>query len=191
MSLNLTRRAALTGALATAASSWAGTAQATAEGYVVPEEHMPRIVTIRTDFLPGDIHVDPWRYYLYLVLEKGLALRYVIGVARASLYEAGTFTIARKAKWPSWRPTDAMIEREPETYGKYADGMPGGRDNPLGARALYLYEGERDTYLRIHGTPQPWTVGTSRSNGCVRLVNAHIADLYERVPLGSTAILHG
>jgi lipoprotein-anchoring transpeptidase ErfK/SrfK len=73
-----------------------------------------------------------------------------------------------------------MIEREPDVYAQFADGMPGGPENPLGARALYLYEGNRDTFLRIHGTPQPWSIGTSASSGCVRMVNAHIMDMYER-----------
>jgi lipoprotein-anchoring transpeptidase ErfK/SrfK len=100
------------------------------------------------------------------------------------------FTIQRKAEWPSWRPTDNMIEREPQVYAQFADGMPGGPENPLGARALYLYEGGRDSLLRIHGTPQPWSIGTSASSGCVRMVNAHIMDMYERVELGVTAHLY-
>ena len=83
-----------------------------------------------------------------------------------------------------------MIRREPQVYGKLAAGMPGGPDNPLGARALYLYRGSRDTMYRIHGTPQPWTIGRSVSSGCIRLHNDHIVDLYDRVPVGTTVTFH-
>ena len=82
-------------------------------------------------------------------------MRYGVGIARGYLYEPGTYTIRRKAKWPGWRPTDEMIARDPATYGQFANGMPGGPDNPLGSRAFYLYVGDRDTMLRIHGTPYP------------------------------------
>jgi lipoprotein-anchoring transpeptidase ErfK/SrfK len=83
-----------------------------------------------------------------------------------------------------------MIAREPHIYGQYAGGVPGGPSNPLGARALYLYRGSRDSYLRIHGTPQPWSIGTSASSGCVRMINAHVIDLYNNVELGTTTWLH-
>ena len=145
---------------------------------------------MKAEFVPGEIHVDPWQYYLYWVTDQGIATRYAIGVARATLYEPGVYTVGAKKKWPSWRPTDEMIEREPETYKQYEDGMPGGGANPLGARALYLFDGGRDTFLRIHGTPEPWTVMTARSNGCVRLVNGHIEHLYEQVPIGARVTLH-
>jgi lipoprotein-anchoring transpeptidase ErfK/SrfK len=134
--------------------------------------------------------VDAVAKYLYHIGDDGTAMRYGVAIGRADLYESGVFTIQRKAEWPSWTPTQNMIEREPEVYGPFADGMPGGPENPLGARALYLYEGGRDTYLRIHGTPQPWSIGTSASSGCVRLVNAHIIDVYERVEIGATAHLY-
>jgi len=149
------------------------------------------MVNVKAEFLPGEIHVDPWNYFLYWVTQEEVAIRYVIGVARATLYEPGTYTVGAKKEWPSWRPTDEMIERDPEAYKQFEDGMPGGPNNPLGARALYLFEGQRDTYLRIHGTPQPWTVMTSRSNGCVRLVNNHIEHLYTLVPIGTKVVLHG
>ena len=85
----------------------------------------------------------------------------------------------------SWKPTPAMIKRSPEKYARYADGMAGGPDNPLGARAIYLYQGKHDTSIRIHGTTQPWTIGKAASNGCFRMVNEHVIDLYERVPIGT------
>ena len=83
-----------------------------------------------------------------------------------------------------------MIRREPHIYVKHAAGMKGGGMNPLGARALYLYSGDRDTYLRIHGTPKPQTVAACVSNGCVRMINAHVIDLYKRVPNGTRVVLH-
>jgi lipoprotein-anchoring transpeptidase ErfK/SrfK len=151
---------------------------------------MPTRVEHRAGMAPGDVHVDAVAKYLYHIGDDGTAMRYGVAIGRSDLYESGVFAIGRKEEWPSWRPTDNMIEREPEVYGPYADGMPGGPENPLGARALYLYENGRDTYLRIHGTPQPWSIGTSASSGCVRMVNAHIMDMYEKIEIGATAHLY-
>ena len=101
------------------------------------------------------------------------------------------FTVERKAKWPWWRPTNAMIRREPHKYAKYKGGLKGGPNNPLGARALYLYDDKgRDTYLRIHGTNAPETIGSAVSNGCARLTNEHVKDLYERVEIGARVFLY-
>jgi lipoprotein-anchoring transpeptidase ErfK/SrfK len=104
----------------------------------------------------------------------------------------GDFYVGAKREWPSWTPTAAMVERDPERYGPYADtGMPGGPDSPLGARALYLYApGRGDTLLRIHGTNAPETIGTAVSNGCARLLNDHITELYEVVPLNARVVLY-
>ncbi|QBY02209.1 L,D-transpeptidase [Rhodophyticola sp. CCM32] len=155
------------------------------------ERFMPTIVEARAGLTPGDIHVDPVARYLYLINEDGLtARRYGVAVGRSGLQSPGTYTIRRKVEWPGWTPTAAMIAREPHIYAQYADGVAGGPDSPLGARALYLYRGSRDTYLRIHGTPQPWSIGTSASSGCVRMVNEHVIDLYPRVPTGTTVTLH-
>ena len=148
---------------------------------------MPTRVQHNPGLTPGDIHVDAVAKYLYHIGDDGTAMRYGVAIGRADLYVPGTFTIRRKAEWPSWTPTANMIRREPEVYGQFADGVPGGPENPLGARAFYLYVGNRDTYLRIHGTPQPWSIGTSASSGCVRMVNAHVIDLYDDVNIGSTA----
>ena len=157
-----------------------------------PEKFLPQLVnTNRTDWEPGSIHVIPDDFFLFFMLQEGLAIRYGVGVGRKGLYEAGTFTVARKAKWPRWRPTNAMIKREPHIYKKFANGMKGGPNNPLGARALYLYDDAgRDTYLRIHGTNQPGTIGSAVSNGCARLTNEHIKELYGRVEIGSLVYLH-
>jgi len=151
---------------------------------------MPTRVAHRDGLAPGDIHVDAVAKYLYHIGTDGTAMRYGVAIGRSDLYESGVFTIQRKAEWPSWQPTQNMIEREPQLYAQFADGMPGGPENPLGARALYLYEGGRDTFLRIHGTPQPWSIGTSASSGCVRMVNAHIMDMYDGVEIGVTAHLY-
>ena len=135
---------------------------------------------------PGTVIVDPNARHLYLVLEGGRALRYGVGVGRTEAFNfVGEAVIQRKAAWPSWTPTPDMIAREPERYGPYAGGLPGGLDNPLGARALYLYQDGRDTLYRLHGTNEPWSIGRQVSSGCIRLLNQDIIDLYGRVPVGS------
>ncbi len=133
----------------------------------------------------GSIVVDPERRFLYLVREGGKALRYGCGVGKAGFDYQGDAVIGRKARWPRWTPTPTMIALEPERYGPYADGLPGGLDNPLGARALYLYQNGRDTLYRIHGTNEPWSIGRSVSSGCIRLFNQDVIDLYNRVPVGT------
>lgn len=134
---------------------------------------------------PGQIVVDPSRRFLYLVRENGRALRYGCGVGQAGFDYEGDAVIARKAEWPRWTPTQNMIRREPERYGPFAGGMEGGLDNPLGARALYLFKNGRDTLYRIHGTNEPWSIGQSVSSGCIRLFNQDIIDLHRRVPIGT------
>jgi lipoprotein-anchoring transpeptidase ErfK/SrfK len=117
-------------------------------------------------------------------------MRYGVGVGREEGFNfEGQATIARKAEWPDWRPTPDMIAREPERYGPYRDGMPGGPDNPLGPRALYLYRNNKDTLYRLHGTIEPWTIGTMVSSGCVRLINQDVIDLYRRVPVGTKVVV--
>lgn len=138
---------------------------------------------------PGTIIVDPRDHFLYLQGPDGLARRYGVGVGRAGLAFKGTAIVGRKAKWPRWTPTANMIRREPGKYARYARGVPGGPNNPLGARALYLYRGGRDTLYRIHGTNQPETIGRSVSNGCIRMINDHVIDLYRRVPVGAKVVV--
>lgn len=164
---------------------------ASAQGYLIPQQQLPRVVRIDRDYAVGEIHVEPDVFKLYWMIGPGLAMEYSVGIGRAELYERGDFTINVKKEWPSWTPTQDMIERDPGAYAQYADGMEGGINNPLGARALYLFDSSgRDTYLRIHGTNAPRTIGSAVSNGCVRLVNSHISDLYNRVPLRARAVLH-
>jgi lipoprotein-anchoring transpeptidase ErfK/SrfK len=156
----------------------------------VDERWWRREVAYRGRENPGTIVVDPDARYAYLVLEGGRAMRYGVGVGKEEGFNlTGIASIGRKAAWPRWTPTRDMIRREPERYGPVAGGMPGGADNPLGPRALYLYRGNRDTLYRLHGTTEPWTIGTQVSSGCIRFLNQDIIDLYGRVPVGSTAIV--
>lgn len=174
------------------AATRAGAHESADAATALPPEWQPTLVSIPPGFLPGEIHVDPDAFALYWTLPGDMAIRYAVGIGRPGLYEAGTYTVGAKKEWPSWTPTPDMVAREPELYGPYAEtGMPGGPDNPLGARALYLFTPERgDTFLRIHGTNAPQTIGTAVSNGCARLMNDHIVDLYERVPLDATVVLY-
>ena len=157
----------------------------------IPEQFQPRMVRIRAGFEPNEIHVDPGEFALYWTQPGDMAIRYSVGIGRPGLYESGEFYVGAKREWPSWTPTPDMIARDPDQYEQYADGMPGGPDNPLGARAIYLFTPSRgDTFLRIHGTNAPRTIGTAVSNGCARLVNPHAIDLYDRVPLNARVVLY-
>jgi len=158
--------------------------------YKIPARHRAKIVRIRDGFRPGEIHVDPGRFALYWTLDDGKAVRYPVGIGKVGRYYPGTFRMQFVREWPSWTPTKNMIRREPHLYRKHAGGMPGGPNNPLGARALYLYSGGRDSLLRIHGTPKPQNVGARVSNGCVRMINEHVIDLAARVPRGTRVVLH-
>ncbi len=135
---------------------------------------------------PGTIVVDTHSRRLYYVMEGGRAMRYAIAVGRQGLAFRGSGSIQRKEQWPAWTPTANMIRTFPDTYAQYRGGLPGGLENPLGARALYLYRGGRDTYFRIHGTVQDASIGRATSAGCIRLFNQDSIDLFERVNLGTT-----
>nr|WP_255576128.1 MULTISPECIES: L,D-transpeptidase [unclassified Jannaschia] len=157
----------------------------------MPLSMQPVEVRIRPEIAPNEVHVIPDSFMLYWTLPGARAIRYMVGVGRPGLYEAGEFYVGAKKEWPSWTPTPDMIRRDPAAYKQYEDGMPGGPNNPLGARALYLFEpGRGDTFLRIHGTNAPRTIGTAVSNGCARLVNDQAVDLYNRVPMRSRVVLH-
>lgn len=152
----------------------------------------PHIVRLRNPLPPGEVHVVPGTFRLFWTLPRGRAWIYPVRVGRGKLYEAGEFYVGAKKVWPSWTPTPGMIEREPERYAQYAEsGMPGGPGNPLGARALYLFTEDRgDTFLRIHGTDEPETIGHAVSNGCAGLVNDHMIHLYGMVPTGARVVLY-
>ncbi len=171
-----------------ASTAAAGLLPQLAAARAVEFDPTPQVVRIKKQFLPGQMLILPRSYYLYFVTEPRKAIRYGVGVGKAGLEFTGTAVIQVKKEWPSWRPTDEMIERDPRTYARFKDNdyvQPGGPDNPLGARALYLFQNGVDTYFRIHGTTQPQTIGQSASNGCIRMLNEHVTDLYERVPIGT------
>ena len=185
----ITRRSLLMGTVSAGLiATMPGIATAAANKFVVARKYRPRRVRFK-GYPVGTIVVDTPNHYLYWVDKRNRAMRYGVGVGRAGLKFKGTAIIGRKAKWPRWTPTANMIKREPKRYAKYAGGLPGGPNNPLGARALYLYVNGRDTYFRIHGTNQPQSIGTSASSGCIRMINAHVEDLYERVPKGTRVIV--
>ena len=149
------------------------------------------VVTIPAGAAPYEIHVVPGQFALFWTQPNNTAIRYTVGIGRPGLYEAGEFYVGAKKEWPSWTPTPGMLRREPQKYGPLRNGMPGGLSNPLGARALYLFQpGRGDTFLRVHGTNDPTTIGRAVSNGCARLVNNQIIQLFNQVPLDTRVVLY-
>ncbi len=131
---------------------------------------------------PGEITIDTAERALYLSLPNGTALRYAVGVGREGFLWHGRTHIGRKQAWPDWTPPAAMLKRRPDLPRH----MVGGEENPLGARAMYLYAGDHDTGFRIHGSNEPWTIGEAVSSGCIRMLNADVEDLFNRVRVGAT-----
>jgi lipoprotein-anchoring transpeptidase ErfK/SrfK len=140
-----------------------------------------QVVDFSTDQPPGTVIIDTPHFFLYLVMADGKALRYGIGVGRPGFAWAGTKEVSAKREWPDWRPPDDMLQRRPD-LPRY---MAGGPENPLGARAIYL----GSTLYRIHGSNEPWTIGTQVSSGCIRLRNEDVIDLYGRVKVGSKVVV--
>lgn len=138
---------------------------------------------------PGTIVVDPHAKLLYFVEADGMARRYPIAVGRQGLSMRSSSTIRMKREWPGWTPTANMLRTQPEVYGPFARGVEGGLASPLGARALYLYQGGRDTHFRIHGTNDLPSIGNSGSAGCIRMFNHDIIDLYDHVPNGTRVVV--
>jgi lipoprotein-anchoring transpeptidase ErfK/SrfK len=208
---HINRRAVLTGTCASlVGAAFPADAQVFAalygpvrgEPFPIPAPPLSRInpaylrarVAVRTREAPGTVIIDPRSRYLYLVEGNGTALRYGVGVGRQGFAWSGTATINSKQEWPDWYPPKEMIERQPELKRSLVQlqsgiGMPGGPRNPLGARALYLWQNNKDTLYRIHGTVEPWTIGTSVSSGCIRMINQDAIDLYDRVPLGTRVVV--
>ncbi len=179
--------------LAAGAAAFATTTLARGAAAQVLAPHLqPALVALRQPLPPGEVHVFPDHFQLFWTLPGGQAWRYGIRVGRDKLYEPGQYYVGAKKEWPSWKPTPDMVERDPEAYAQYAeDGMEGGPDNPLGARALYLFqEGRGDTFLRIHGTSDISSIGRAVSNGCAGLTNEHIKLLYEQVPMNARVVLY-
>ncbi len=145
------------------------------------EKYLPKKIRYTSDEKPGTIIIHTRRKFLYLILGNDQAKRYGVGVGRWGFKWSGTEKITRKAEWPEWIPPAEMRAREPDLPVR----MPGGPNNPLGARALYL----GNTLYRIHGTSQPWTIGTAVSSGCIRMRNEDVEDLYRRVKIGSKVIV--
>jgi len=146
-------------------------------------------VDYATAYAAGTIVINTPERRLYYVLGNGRAIRYAVSVGREGLTLRGNAYIGRKAEWPSWTPTAKMIRREPKKYGPLAGGKKGGLDNPLGARAMYLYRGGGDTNFRIHGTNQPSSIGYAMSSGCIRMLNHDVIDLYNRAHVGSRVLV--
>ncbi len=157
----------------------------------VPSKFYRRQVDYQTSEAVGTLIVDTKKFYLHLVQEDGKAMRYGVGLGRAGFEWAGRARVGWKQEWPKWTPPDEMIARQPELekYSAENGGMPPALDNPLGARALYIFKGDKDTLYRLHGTLEEWSIGKAVSSGCVRLLNQDIIDLYSRVPTNSPVIV--
>ncbi len=156
----------------------------------IPEKYYRKRIDYQTAEKPGTVIVDTQNFYLYLVEENQKAMRYGVGLGRAGFEWSGRARIAWKQEWPKWTPPDEMIARQPELekYSVRNGGMPPGIDNPLGSRALYIFQGNKDTLYRVHGSPEYWTIGKAVSSGCVRMINQDVIDLYDRIK-GSPPIL--
>ncbi|MCC0003321.1 MAG: L,D-transpeptidase [Methylobacteriaceae bacterium] len=153
-------------------------------------------IPYRTNQPPGTIVIDPRHHYLYFVNGDGTAMRYGVGVGRQGFAWKGVATINSKQEWPDWYPPKEMLERQPDLMRAMSKlrsgiGMHGGPRNPLGARAMYLWQNGKDTLYRIHGTTEPWTIGTNASSGCIRMINQDAIDLYRRVTVGAKVVVLG
>ncbi|MFZ1774546.1 MAG: L,D-transpeptidase [Rhizobiaceae bacterium] len=164
-------------------------AQDAKKKFKVKKEFEPALVPFPGNYKAGTIVVVTAERRLYLVEGFGRARRYAIAVGKEGLQFTGKGVVGDKQEWPRWIPTAEMIERDPKKYAQYADGMDGGPANPLGARAIYLYQGNTDTHIRAHGTIAPNSVGSASSNGCFRMINEHVIDLYGRVKMGAEFIV--
>jgi lipoprotein-anchoring transpeptidase ErfK/SrfK len=152
---------------------------------VIPEQYLRHIVDYRRRERPGTIVVDTDARFLYYVMPGGKAIRYGVAVGEEAMAWSGVATVGKMAEWPDWIPTQEIQAR----LGPYPARVPGGPANPLGARALYLYEGNKDTLYRIHGTNQPEHIGQAISSGCIRMTNEDVIDLFGRVKLGATVVV--
>lgn len=151
-------------------------------------------VPYATQEKPGTIVINPSEHFLYLVEEGGRALRYGVGVGGEGFGWSGVAKVQSKREWPDWYPTNDYLQRRPATRSSLNElerglGMVAGPANPLGARALYLWQGNKDTLYRIHGTNEPWTIGQNVSSGCIRLTNKDIVDLYDRTRVGAKVVV--
>lgn len=155
----------------------------------LPPENLRSEVDFITDEKPGTVIVDPWSKHLYYVLPKDRAIRYRVAVGDEGRAFSGRATIPYSRSWPSWRPTENMIREFPEQYGPLRHGMKGGLMNPLGARALYLHRGGKDTFYRIHGTSDVTSIGNATSAGCIRMFHQDVIELESLVRSGATVVV--
>ena len=151
----------------------------------IPEQFRRRMVDYPNKEPPGTILVNSDARYLYYVLPEGKAVRYGVAVGNEALAWSGVATVGRMTEWPDWIPTPDIRAR----VGPLPERVPGGPANPLGARALYLFQGKTDTLYRIHGTNQPEYIGQAVSSGCIRMTNEDVIDLFDRAKLGATVIV--
>jgi lipoprotein-anchoring transpeptidase ErfK/SrfK len=155
----------------------------------IPAAFRRTVVDYKTKQFPGTIIIDTTAHHLFVVLEGGKAIRFGVAVGKDGFRWAGAADVGRKVMWPKWTPPREMIERKPE-LAKWSNGMPGGPENPLGARAMYLFRDGRDTLYRIHGTNDPKSIGTNSSSGCIRMFNQDVVELYRRTPVGSRVLVY-
>ena len=156
--------------------------------------YLRKTVPYVTGEAPGTIVVDTPHHYLYFMHNGGRALRYGVGVGGEGFGWSGVASVHDKQEWPDWYPPKEMLQRRPELLKSMRElrggvGMSGGPNNPLGARAMYLWQGNKDTLYRIHGTNEPWTIGRSVSSGCIRMINQDAMDLYQRTPVGTKVVV--
>ncbi|MCF3641486.1 L,D-transpeptidase [Rhizobium sp. TRM95111] len=157
----------------------------------VEKKFLRRKVRLLTDEAPGTVIIDTNNKFLYYIESNNRATRYGVGVGRDGFGWSGVVKVGRKEEWPSWTPPAEMRRREAAKGRILPVTQEGGVDNPLGARALYLFKGGRDTIFRIHGTNQPWTIGQNMSSGCIRMMNKDVEHLYERAGIGTKVIVIG
>jgi len=194
----ITRRALLTSGLiagfAPVTRAFAQSAEpfpvAESEAKKVPYKFQRREMAFKTPEPAGTIVVDPKRCFLYHVLGGGQAMRYGVSVGKSSKAWTGEAVIKRMAKWPVWVPAPYHLQEIP-SLAKYSSGMPGGPDNPMGARALYLYQGDVDTINRIHGSAKPSEIGSKKTAGCFGMLNIDVIHLYDRVAIGTRVVVLG
>jgi lipoprotein-anchoring transpeptidase ErfK/SrfK len=153
----------------------------------IPEHYQRHIVSYHRRELPGTIVVDTDARYLYYVLPEGRAVRYGVTVGEDALTFSGVAKVGRKEEWPSWVPTKDILQRI-EGLPKFVEGGP---RNPLGARGIYLFQGNKDTLFRIHGTNQPELIGEAISSGCIRMTNEDVIELYDKVKIGAPVVVLG
>jgi lipoprotein-anchoring transpeptidase ErfK/SrfK len=210
----LTRRAFAAGALTTACTpAFAARAfidpamvrlygPVTGEPFPVPAVDLSRInpiflrsvVAYPSTEAAGTLIVDPAAHFLYHIRGGGLATRYGVGVGKEGFGWSGIATIRSKQEWPDWYPPKEMLQRQPDLLRAMSTlqsgiGMPGGPRNPLGVRAMYLWQGNKDTLYRIHGTVEPWSIGHSVSSGCIRMINQDVIDLYGKIQVGAKVVV--